>query len=208
MTWAYIPVSKVMFAANEYLRMALPIRLQILRLLALILALATAPVFADTLRGKVVRVPDGDTVTVLDAQRQQHRVRVKGIDAPEAKGQSFGQRSKENLIRLAAGRQVDVVWDMRDRYGRIVGKVLVSQEGCVGACPKVDVGLRQIEAGMAWHYKQYAADQTPEDRRRYAEAEESARAKRLGLWVDPKPVPPWTWRRQTSVNVTGGLDER
>ena len=166
------------------------------RILSLVVALASLPALAGTLVGKVVHVADGDTVTVLDAQRQQHRVRLIGIDAPE-KGQDFGQRSKENLIRIAAGRQAEVVFSKRDRYGRIVGKVLVAPEGCVGACPKGDAGLRQIEAGMAWHYKQYANEQTIEDQRRYAEAEENARAKRLGLWGDTRmPVPPWEWRRQ------------
>ncbi len=166
------------------------------RILSLVVALASLPALADTLVGKVVHVADGDTVTVLDVQRQQHRVRVSGIDAPE-KGQDFGQRSKENLTRLAAGNQVEVIFKKQDRYGRIVGKVLVAQEGCVGSCPKMDAGLRQIEAGMAWHYKQYANEQTSEDRHRYAEAEESARTKRLGLWVDPKPLPPWEWRHRS-----------
>ena len=62
---------------------------------------------ADTLTGRVVGVADGDTITVLDADRQQHKIRLGGIDAPE-KAQPFGQRSKENLSRMVFGKEVRV----------------------------------------------------------------------------------------------------
>src|SRR5512145_2571370 len=76
------------------------------------------------LEGKVVGVSDGDTVTVLDATRTQHKVRVAGIDAPE-KGQDFGQRSKESLSGLVFGKTVRLEWSKEDRYGRKVAKVWV-----------------------------------------------------------------------------------
>jgi len=61
-------------------------------------------------------------------------------------------------------------------------------------CPKtLDAGLAQFTAGLAWHHKQYAQEQTPEVRERYASAELDARARRAGL-SDPNPVPPWEWR--------------
>ncbi len=40
---------------------------------------------ADTLTGKVVKITDGDTLYVLDANYQQHKIRLAGIDAPESK---------------------------------------------------------------------------------------------------------------------------
>ena len=63
--------------------------------------------FAETISGKVVGVSDGDTITVLDANREQHKIRVSGIDAPE-KAQPFGQRSKESMSTLVFGKDVDV----------------------------------------------------------------------------------------------------
>ena len=72
----------------------------------------------------MVGVADGDTVTVLDADKVQHKIRLAGIDAPE-KSQPFGNRSKQNLSDLVFGKYVRVDWDKRDRYGRIVGKVWV-----------------------------------------------------------------------------------
>ena len=149
-------------------------------LLILALCFATCVQAAD-LRGRVVAVSDGDTVTVLDAERHQHKVRLAGIYAPE-KAQAFGQASKISLSDQIFGREVAVTWDKRDRYGRIIGKISVDH---------LDVCLEQVRRGMAWHYKQYARDQAPDDRVTYAEAEVAARAARAGLWRDVAPVAPW-----------------
>lgn len=126
---------------------------------------------AETLTGTVVGVADGDTVTVLDANHQQHKIRLSGIDAPE-KSQAFGQRSKESMSALVFGKDVDVVWDKRDRYKRIVGKVMVQPADCP-TCPKtLDAGLAQITVGLAWWYQKYAKDQSAEDAERYEFAEQ------------------------------------
>lgn len=140
---------------------------------------------ADTLRGRVVSVADGDTVTVLDAQKVQHKVRLSGIDAPE-KSQAFGQRAKDHLSDLVFGQTVEVDFNKSDRYGRLVGKVVVQGQ---------DANLKQLHAGMAWHYKEYEREQPPEERKRYAQAEDDARTQRVGLWKDPQPIPPWEFRR-------------
>jgi endonuclease YncB( thermonuclease family) len=153
---------------------------------------------AESLLGRVVGVTDGDTLTVLDAAKAQHKVRLAGIDAPE-KGQPSGERSKENLSRLVFGRDVRVDWHKKDRYGRLIGTAWVAPADlpCVGKpdCPKtMDAGLAQLTAGLAWHYKKYAHEKEPQQRGQYAFAEEEARAKRVGLWKDANPVPPWEWR--------------
>jgi hypothetical protein len=55
--------------------------------------------------------------------------------------------------------------------------------------------LKQIEAGMAWHYKKYQREQSTTDRIKYSDAELEARRHKIGLWRDPNPVPPWDYRR-------------
>ncbi|WP_291981782.1 thermonuclease family protein [Candidatus Accumulibacter sp. ACC005] len=173
-------------------RVGVVVRLRYL-LLPLIL-LASAVAGAETLTGTVVAVADGDTVTVLDANHQQHKIRLAGIDAPE-KAQPFGQRSKQTMSALLFGKQVDVRWVKRDRYRRIVGKVMVQPADC-RTCPKtLDAGLAQITMGLAWWYKKYAKDQAAEDAGRYEFAEHEARAKSAGLWADRQPTPPWAWRK-------------
>lgn len=141
-------------------------------------------VLADILTGKIVRVADGDTITVLDASNQQHKIRLSGIDAPELK-QAYGQTSRKHLSALVAGKTTLVEWHKHDKYRRIVGKVLLDGQ---------DVCLEQIKAGMAWHYKKYQQEQTPQDRAVYAVAEDEARTARRGLWKEADPMPPWEWR--------------
>lgn len=138
-----------------------------------------------TLEGRVVGVADGDTITVLGAGSRQARIRLQGIDAPES-GQPFGQVSKRNLSDLIFDRRVTVEYEKTDRYGRILGKVLADGR---------DLNLEQVRAGLAWHYKYYQDEQTPEDRRLYANAETEARSARRGLWADANPTPPWDFRR-------------
>ena len=152
---------------------------------AVIVALGNSAM-AATLVGRVIGVADGDTVTVLDSANQQFKIRLAGIDAPE-KRQAFGQRSKQSLSAMVMGRDVRVEYQGRDRYSRIVGKVLV--EG-------MDACLAQVRSGMAWHYKKYQADQSPADRATYAAEEDGARGRREGLWSDPYAEPPWDFRRR------------
>jgi endonuclease YncB( thermonuclease family) len=157
------------------------------RLLLCVLSLLAASYgLAATLQGRVVGITDGDTVTVLDDTHAQYKIRLMGIDAPE-KSQPFGQRSKVALSDLIYNQQVKVEYSNQDRYGRTVGKITLSG---------VDVNLEQIKAGMAWHYKKYQQEQTREDAFLYANAEIQAHYRKLGLWRDKEPIPPWEWRKQ------------
>ena len=152
--------------------------------------------FASTLTGKVIKVADGDTITIL-VGTEQHRIRLQGIDAPERK-QPYGKASGRSLSALVAGKQVRVEYDKHDRYGRIVGVVWARDTQCdAEPCSMtLNAGLYQVTVGMAWWYRQYAKEQTPEQRGQYEFAEFEAKAKRAGLWQEPEPVAPWDWRRQ------------
>lgn len=151
----------------------------------LVFSFAANPAVAATLAGRVVGLSDGDTVTVLDERKVQHRVRLSGIDAPE-KRQDFGNTSRQYLATLVFDKHVSVEWDKRDRYGRILGKVVVNGR---------DANLAMVLAGLAWHYKRYEKEQSVSDRRVYANAELQARAERRGLWQIASAVPPWDFRR-------------
>lgn len=146
----------------------------------------TAPPAVEThaLHGKVIRVLDGDTIELLDADKTTHRVRLKGIDAPE-KAQDFGTRSREQLATFAFNRDALVEWNERDRYGRIIGKLIIDGD---------DICLKMIETGLAWHFKRYEKTQSENERVTYAEAEQKSRSEKTGLWADPNPTPPWSFR--------------
>lgn len=150
-----------------------------LRILTLCAALTASLLAQNQVLGRVVGVSDGDTITVLDAANQQHKVRLEGIDAPE-KGQAYGAKATEALKgALGDGRVVVTVTD-KDRYGRSIGRVQAGQ---------VDVNAWMIEKGWAWHYKAYSKEA------KLAELEAKARAAKAGLWADPNPPQaPWDYR--------------
>jgi len=127
-------------------------------ILGAFLLLAAPIAFANSLTGKVVKITDGDTLYVLDANYQEHKIRLAGIDAPERK-QAYGLASRKHLASIVAGKQVTVEYQKRDRYGRILGKVWING---------VDACLEQVKAGFAWHYKKYQHEQSPDDQRFYA----------------------------------------
>jgi endonuclease YncB( thermonuclease family) len=129
---------------------------------------------------RVVGVADGDTLTALSPSFERVKCRLYGIDAPEKK-QAFGQASKLSLSELSFGRAASIDIVGRDRYGRAICKIAVAG---------VDVNKEQIARGMAWMYRRYAKDPT------YSEAEGRAQSRRIGIWRDARPVPPWDFRRK------------
>ena len=142
--------------------------------------------FRDDIKGRVVGIADGDTFTMLMADRVQVRIRLYGIDAPE-KAQDFGKRAKQELSGLIYGRDV-VVSDMgRDRYGRTIGMVFVDGN---------NVNEEMLRRGMAWHYLKY--DKDP----RWDELERGASGAKRGLWSQPGAIAPWEWRAAKRMRVS------
>ena len=198
--------------------MNIKLRVTALFIFVLLLFTITISPSAKTLQGKVVKVVDGDTITMLDGRGFRYRIRLAGIDAPE-KGQPYGKESTKNLKWHVYGKEITVEHSKYDRYGRIVGKVLIDSNRdmfclMVNCIRKVDVGLEQINAGTAWHYKRYKNKQSKEDRTLYSTTERGARKKQLGLWSDKKPTPPWEWRKNNKLealrkrfNATGAKEK-
>lgn len=158
-------------------------------LLALTLIFLIQFANADTITGRVVGVADGDTITILDSNNTQFKVRLAGIDAPEKK-QAFGKVSKKSLSDLVFDKQVTVDWKKLDRYGRTIGKVLINGQ---------DINLEQINRGMAWFYKKYQNELVLDDRLSYLHAQEFAESNNSGLWIDADPIAPWDFRKQKKV---------
>lgn len=134
---------------------------------------------AEEIKGHVVGVTDGDTLTILVNGHDQIKVRLAEIDAPE-KSQSFGQRSKQILSDLCFDRDAELQKTATDRYGRTVAKVY---------CAGVYANAEQIRAGLAWAYLKYLRDKS------LLGLENEAKNAKRGLWIDSKPVPPWEYRK-------------
>lgn len=158
-------------------------RLRFLPLYLLFLLFLTAtPARSELLTGKVVNVADGDTITILDTNKTQHKIRLYGIDSPE-KAQDFGNAAKKYTSSLTAGKTAEVISYDTDRYGRTVGVVMVNG---------VNVNQSLINAGYAWQYRAYCKESFCDG---WLGLEQEARNSKLGLWVDPNPVAPWEWRK-------------
>jgi len=153
----------------------------------LLAVLAIAPLrAADRFTGRVVGVSDGDTITVLRNSRPV-KIRLDGIDCPES-AQDFGQRARQFTSGLVFAKAVTVDVRNVDRYGRLVARVQVDGR---------DMSLALVNAGFAWHYRQYSKDPG------LARAELEARSKHMGLWSQPNAVPPWEFRHPVTRASNG-----
>lgn len=146
-----------------------------------LLVFQTSVFCQELLKGKVVRIADGDTITLLDSSNTQKRIRFYGIDCPE-NGQAFSNVAKKFTSSLVYGKNVDVIVKDIDGYGRVVGIIIVDDS--------VNVNLALLRSGFAWHYKHFDKSTI------FADAERTAREKKLGLWSHPDALPPWVYRRQ------------
>lgn len=113
-------------------------------------------------------------------------VRIAGIDAPE-RTQPYANVSRRAMREAIEGREVRVDPVKIDRYGRVVGHVFVDGN---------DIGISQLQAGLAWHFARYDADLAPAQRLSYARAQADAKARGVGLWKQPAPLAPWRFRQQ------------
>ncbi|WP_244432512.1 thermonuclease family protein [Desulfocurvibacter africanus] len=141
------------------------------------------PGLCYALPAKVIKVSDGDTLTVLTEDKRQVRVRLFGIDCPEKK-QAYGSRATEFTREMAALQDVDVQELDVDRYGRIIGRITL-EDGRV-------LNAEIVAHGWAWVYRAYCkmAECTA-----WLQLEARARQQRIGLWQGKDPVPPWEWRK-------------
>jgi endonuclease YncB( thermonuclease family) len=133
----------------------------------------------DTLQGKVVSIADRDTFTMLLKNKTTVKVRLASIDCPERK-QPYSAVATRFLSDAIFGREVRVLVDSKDRYGRSIGWVYYNDK-----CLNEEL----LKTGLAWHFKRYSKDE------KLQAMEDQARGNKIGLWKDNKPIPPWDWRR-------------
>jgi len=138
------------------------------------------PTFGEDFAGKVAGVLDGDTIEVLHNNHAE-RIRLNGIDCPE-KGQAYGKRAKQAASELVSGKEVTLQTHGKDKYGRTIADLLLPDG--------TNVNHTLVKDGWCWWYRKYVPGDVLLE-----ELEMRARASRLGLWADPHPVPPWSYRK-------------
>jgi micrococcal nuclease len=152
-----------------------------LRYLLTTLLIAASPTYAESIDCRVIGIADGDTFSCLADNREQVRVRLAEIDAPES-GQPYGNRARQALSGFIFGKNVTLIVQDRDRYGRTVARVKVAN---------VDVNSEMVRSGAAWAYREYLKDRT------LLNLEAVAKEFKRGLWSLPKAEQkaPWEWRK-------------
>lgn len=135
------------------------------------------------LRGKIVKITDGDTVFLLDSANNQHKIRLDGIDCPE-RGQDFGTKATNFTRELCAGKYVYVEVKGYDRYKRILGIVLIDI---------INLNEELLKSGLAWRYKYNKSEL-------YLSLEKEAKEKKVNIWSMPNPIAPWDWRKSKTAS--------
>lgn len=154
---------------------------------------ATNPALPITDEWEVIKVSDGDSLTVRQTNGQEKKLRLCGIDAPE-KAQPLGKQSKANLEKLVdeANKTVMVAPIETDRYGRLVAEVFTAKNGSEKL-----LNEEQLSSGMAYEYTQYSG-KCP-NKIALTNAEAIAKSKRLGVWGGNYQKP-WDYRRAKRSN--------
>ena len=126
-----------------------------------------------------IRVVDGDTIRA-EAKGKEIKIRLVEIDAPEM-NQPFGAQSKNFLNRLLNKKDITLISQGEDRYGRTLGKIYANGESA---------NTLMIKSGFAWVYDRYVKDSS------LYKYQDQAKAENLGLWRAKDPIAPWVWRKQ------------
>ena len=134
---------------------------------------------ADELFGIVIKVYDGDTITLVDNKNKKYKIRLDKIDAPEKK-QLYGLQSQSELAKLILNKKIKVIYSKIDRYQRVLGVIYLDN---------IEVNLYMVKNGFAWHYGKY--DKTLI----YIQAQKDAQKYKKGLWQYSNSINPERYRK-------------
>jgi micrococcal nuclease len=127
-----------------------------------------------------VHVTDGDTLTVVGADKIELVIRLRWIDAPEL-GQEYGFEAKQALQRLVQSAALTLDKPSKEKFGRYLANVYAGE---------LWINKAMIETGYAW------CDQVNSFDRSLYISQQEARQNRKGLWAMTDPTPPWIWRAE------------
>jgi endonuclease YncB( thermonuclease family) len=151
-------------------------------LASLLFALLSSLAVYTLAPGRVIRVADGDTLTLFSRERDMEKIRLYGVDAPES-GQPWGAEAGSFVSALVMLQEVEIEVRDRDRYNRLVAELRLPDGRSLNE--------ELLRNGHAWVYRDYCPDLRC---LAWLALEGEARLNRRGLWADENPVAPWVWR--------------
>lgn len=134
-------------------------------------------------QGKVVKVTDGDSLTVLTSEGHFISVRLYGVDSPEFR-QEGGPEAADFTSGLAFLQEVKLTPVNTDQYGRTVAVVHLKDGR--------NLNEELLKAGHAWLYTNYCKESFCIG---WKVLEQKAKLEKKGLWARPSPKAPWNWRK-------------
>lgn len=142
-------------------------------------------------KARVRQVIDGDTAIVTIGQ-SEIVVRLDSIDCPED-GQYWGDIAKYGLIKIVGGQNVRLEEHGKDSYGRTLATMYVWSEE---KNEWLNVNERMVTLGHAWVMRRFYDHLTDDRKERLNRLESWAKSKKVGLWHQNEPTPPWKWRNR------------
>lgn len=146
----------------------------------------TSQTALNTMTGSVVAVSSGDTLTI-SVNKENFQIRLADVDCPEVRQPFFSQALRFTEDRTL-GKKIRVNYEMIDSYKRVVGEVILPDGN--------NLNIELMRAGLAWHYRV-----KPKPSEILARLEYDAWSHKIGLWVEPNPMPPWQFRRDPTVTT-------
>jgi endonuclease YncB( thermonuclease family) len=131
-------------------------------------------------KGKVIKISDGDTITILLKGKEQKKLRLAEVDCPE-KGQAFGKNARQFTSDKVFGKTITFIETDTDRYGRTIAKVYYDNGKYLSE--------ELIRAGLGWWYYSFSKNSS------LGELQNKAQYKKIGLWQDVHAVAPWEYRK-------------
>ncbi|UII34405.1 thermonuclease family protein [Fulvivirga ulvae] len=141
----------------------------------------------ETISGKVIRVIDGNTIEILDSEKEIVKIMLSEVDCPES-GQEFAEEAKKFTEKLTLKKRVMVELKGKDRWGNKLGQVTLNNGKLLHH--------ELLKNGLAW-----AREESNEV---LASLQQAARTNKSGLWINEDPTPPWIYRRQQTMMAPKG----
>ncbi len=136
------------------------------------------------------------------------KIRLYGIDCPEL-NQPYGKDAKQFLLKLVKNTLLIVAHNKNcDKSKRQISKVIIFSKriSLNVISPRTrfkDLSKELIKRGLAWVYPKHftmladsrwaGSDKTLQ---KWEKLQAEAKKKKIGLWKDKNPIPPWEWRKR------------
>lgn len=132
--------------------------------------------------GKITTVTDGNTLEVLNAEKETIIILLDQVDCPEP-GQPYAESAREFTEKLVLRKKLHIVIQGKDRWGNKLATVELKNG--------TSLNHELVRNGLAWA--------VPAAGKEVLRLQEEAKTKKTGLWQNEDPTPPWVYRRQQTM---------